>query len=183
MLCLLPLFLMPVPVLSVETNPVSLPSDKRKKETTDPDFVWKAINKTGSCSQHLLPVLKCGFEPLHPPNLCTRESRNATAPERFRLSFRCLSLGPLPATVDAIGKNIIPATLVEKHRSCSLLLTLSHFSLSRNRIIAPQAMNLVWFASSEDEQSRARAQCHAENTSASTCSTISRSTDTQPSEM
>jgi hypothetical protein len=111
---------------------------RTREETTDRDFVCKTMNKTGCCSQWLLPVPKYGFEPLRPPNLCTMESRNATALKRFRSSFRCLSLGPLPATVDAIGKNSIPAPLVTMHRSSSSLLALSHASLLGSRIVAPQ---------------------------------------------
>jgi uncharacterized coiled-coil protein SlyX len=52
---------------------------RTREDTTDPDFVCKTINKAGWCSDQLLPVLKCAFEPLRRPNFCIRESSNATA--------------------------------------------------------------------------------------------------------
>jgi hypothetical protein len=35
-------------VSPMETNPARLPPDKRRKETADPDFVCKTMNKTRS---------------------------------------------------------------------------------------------------------------------------------------
>jgi hypothetical protein len=40
-----------------------------REEATDPDFVCKTINNRDSSCESLLPVPKCGFGPLRPPNL------------------------------------------------------------------------------------------------------------------
>jgi hypothetical protein len=88
------------------------------------------MNKTGSFSQHLLPVPKWGFDPLH------EGVAKCGGPETFSFIISMPFLWTASRDCGCHSKNSIPATEVEKkHRSSSSLLA----SVARSRIVAPQA--------------------------------------------